>query len=204
MGEDAALAGYERFEFDDGRWTRPVFKRGGGPAVIIIHEMPGLHPLVIRFADRVAAAGMTVYLPSLFGIPARRSRPAMRWARCCGRSASAASSTSGPARLQPDRRLAAGPGPQGPGRLRRARGRRRRHVLHRRLRPGDDDRAGRGRAGAVAAVPAAAKRRAAQGAIDALAGRDRLRQAAAGGRGPDRDGPAVLGRPFVPDERSPR
>jgi dienelactone hydrolase len=35
--------------------------------VIVIHEMPGLHPLVIRFADRVAAAGMTVYCPSLFG-----------------------------------------------------------------------------------------------------------------------------------------
>jgi dienelactone hydrolase len=39
--------------------------------VIIIHEMPGLHPLVIRFADRVAAAGMTVFLPSLFGEPGR-------------------------------------------------------------------------------------------------------------------------------------
>ena len=71
MGEDAALAGYERFEFDDGRWTRPVFKRGSGPAVIIIHEMPGLHPLVVRFADRVAEAAMTVYLPSLFGAPGK-------------------------------------------------------------------------------------------------------------------------------------
>jgi dienelactone hydrolase len=71
MGEEAALAEYERFDFDDGRWTRPVYKRGSGPAVIIIHEMPGLHPLVVRFADRVAAAGMTVYLPSLFGTPGR-------------------------------------------------------------------------------------------------------------------------------------
>jgi dienelactone hydrolase len=33
--------------------------------------MPGLHPLVVRFADRVAAAGMTVYLPSLFGAPGK-------------------------------------------------------------------------------------------------------------------------------------
>ena len=33
--------------------------------------MPGLHPLVVRFADRVAAAGMTVYVPSLFGQPGR-------------------------------------------------------------------------------------------------------------------------------------
>lgn len=66
-----ALDPYERFDFDDGRWKRPVFKRGSGPAVIIIHEIPGLHPLVVRFADRVAAAGMTVYLPSLFGEPGR-------------------------------------------------------------------------------------------------------------------------------------
>lgn len=68
---DAALAAYERFEFTDGPWTRPVYRRGSGPAVIVIHEMPGLHPLVVRFADRVAAAGMTVFLPSLFGQPGR-------------------------------------------------------------------------------------------------------------------------------------
>ena len=56
MGYEAALAQYEKFAFDDGRWTRNVYKRGSGPAVIVIHEMPGLHPLVIRFADRVRRA----------------------------------------------------------------------------------------------------------------------------------------------------
>src|SRR5258708_30099608 len=71
MSYEASLAAYTRSDFDDGRWTRPVWRRGAGPAVIIIHEMPGLHPLVIRFADRVAAAGMTVFLPSLFGDPGR-------------------------------------------------------------------------------------------------------------------------------------
>ena len=71
--DHAALAEYARSDFTDaaGRWTRPVFRRGQGPAVIIIHEMPGLHPLVVRFADRVAEAGMTVALPSLFGEPGR-------------------------------------------------------------------------------------------------------------------------------------
>jgi dienelactone hydrolase len=39
--------------------------------VIVIHEIPGLHPLVVRLADRIAAAGMTVYLPTLFGEPCR-------------------------------------------------------------------------------------------------------------------------------------
>jgi dienelactone hydrolase len=61
------LAGYERFAFTDGRWTRNVYRKGSGPAVIVMHEMPNLHPQVVRFADHVAAAGMTVYLPSLFG-----------------------------------------------------------------------------------------------------------------------------------------
>jgi dienelactone hydrolase len=71
MADVDVLKGYTLFDFDDGRWVRPVYKRGSGPAVIIIHEAPGLHPLVVRFADRVAAAGMTVFLPSLFGKPGK-------------------------------------------------------------------------------------------------------------------------------------
>jgi len=72
-----ALKDYQRFDFTDpaGRWTRPVWRRGTGPAVIVIHEIPGLHPLVIRFADHVAAAGMTVFCPSLFGDPGRDVTP---------------------------------------------------------------------------------------------------------------------------------
>ncbi|MGH6870142.1 MAG: dienelactone hydrolase family protein [Rhizomicrobium sp.] len=71
MDYTAALKDYAGFDFTHGKWTRHVWRRGAGPAVIVIHEMPGLHPLVIRFADRVAAAGMTVFLPSLFGEPGR-------------------------------------------------------------------------------------------------------------------------------------
>lgn len=62
---------YTEFAFDDGRWSRQVFRRGSGPAVIIMHEIPGLHPQVVEFADRVAEQGMTVFLPSLFGEPGR-------------------------------------------------------------------------------------------------------------------------------------
>jgi len=71
MDYSAALKDYTKFSFDDGRWSRDVYRRGHGPAVIIIHEIPGLHPQVIRFADRVAAAGMAVFLPSLFGTPGK-------------------------------------------------------------------------------------------------------------------------------------
>ena len=65
------LPGYTLSDFSDGRWTRPVYRKGAGHGVIIIHEMPGLHPLVVRFADHVVDAGMSVYLPSLFGQPGR-------------------------------------------------------------------------------------------------------------------------------------
>jgi dienelactone hydrolase len=75
-----SLDRYKSFDFLHGPWIRKVFWRGTGLAVIIIHEIPGLNPLVVRFADRVADAGMTVYLPSLFGEPGanagwRRVRP---------------------------------------------------------------------------------------------------------------------------------
>ena len=67
-----SLKDYTGFDFTAGPWTRKVFRRGSGPAVIIIHEIPGIHPLVIRFADRVAAAGHTVFLPSLLGEPGKQ------------------------------------------------------------------------------------------------------------------------------------
>ena len=77
MDEDYSLEAFTRFDFTDpaGRWTRPVYRRGSGPAVIVIHEMPGLHPLVLRFATRVAAAGMTVFCPHLFGDAGKEIRP---------------------------------------------------------------------------------------------------------------------------------
>lgn len=69
---DDGLSGFERFEFDDGRWTREVYKIGSGPAVIVIHEVPGLHPGVLAFARDLAASGLTAYCPSLFGKPAKQ------------------------------------------------------------------------------------------------------------------------------------
>ncbi len=69
---DDVLAGFERFDFDDGRWTREVFKIGSGPGVIVIHEVPGLHPGVLAFARDLAASGLTAYCPSLFGKPAKQ------------------------------------------------------------------------------------------------------------------------------------
>lgn len=65
------IPGYIEFDFTADGLTRQVFRRGSGPAVIVIHEIPGIHPLVIRFADRVVAAGHTVFMPSLVGVPGK-------------------------------------------------------------------------------------------------------------------------------------
>jgi dienelactone hydrolase len=49
--------------------TRRVFVSGEGPAVIVMSEMPGIYPLVSRFARRVRDEGFTVWMPQLFGDP---------------------------------------------------------------------------------------------------------------------------------------
>jgi dienelactone hydrolase len=46
-----------------------VFRRGTGPAVIVIAELPGITPKVLEFADRVVDIGCTAVLPHLFGWP---------------------------------------------------------------------------------------------------------------------------------------
>lgn len=75
MSHDDVLAGYERFEFKAGRFNRPVYRRGEGPAVVVMHEMPGLHPQVVEFADALVDAGLSVYLPVLFGKPGKPIDP---------------------------------------------------------------------------------------------------------------------------------
>ncbi|MFZ4690385.1 MAG: FKBP-type peptidyl-prolyl cis-trans isomerase [Polymorphobacter sp.] len=65
------LGDYRICNFTSEPWTRPVYRRGTGPAVIVIHEVPGLHPLVVDFADRLVEHGMTVFMPSLFGTPGK-------------------------------------------------------------------------------------------------------------------------------------
>ena len=50
----------------DGK-TKRVFVAGKGPAVIVMAEMPGIYPLVARFARWVRGDGFTVWMPDLFG-----------------------------------------------------------------------------------------------------------------------------------------
>lgn len=65
------LPGFTESSFTHDGITRAVYAGGTGPAVIVIHEIPGLHPQVVEFAQRVVDAGFSVRMPSLFGTPGR-------------------------------------------------------------------------------------------------------------------------------------
>jgi dienelactone hydrolase len=69
------LGDYTEDSFSHEGKARRVFRRGTGPAVIVISEVPGITPRVVEFADRVAdpaaGAGCTAVLPHLFGEPGR-------------------------------------------------------------------------------------------------------------------------------------
>jgi dienelactone hydrolase len=67
----AALAAWTLGEFTGAGLTRPTYRRGSGPAVVVIHEIPGITPKVVAFANDVVAAGFTVVMPSLVGEPGR-------------------------------------------------------------------------------------------------------------------------------------
>jgi dienelactone hydrolase len=64
-----AVPGFEAGTFTHEGHEREVYTAGTGPGVIVVHEMPGLHPGVTAFGQRLVDAGYRVYLPSLFGRP---------------------------------------------------------------------------------------------------------------------------------------
>ncbi|WP_329388395.1 dienelactone hydrolase family protein [Streptomyces sp. NBC_01351] len=72
---DHDLSGYERGSFTHEGTSRGILRRGTGPAVIVMAEVPGITPKVLEFADRVAAIGCTAVLPVLFGEPGLDPRP---------------------------------------------------------------------------------------------------------------------------------
>jgi dienelactone hydrolase len=67
-----ALEGFELQPFTSSTGIKHnVYRTGAGPAVIVIHEMPGITPLVAAFGRKIAERGMTAVLPDLFGTPGR-------------------------------------------------------------------------------------------------------------------------------------
>jgi len=55
--------------------THTTYRRGTGPGVVVIAEIPGITAEVIAFADEVVALGCTVVLPHLFGDVPSSSSP---------------------------------------------------------------------------------------------------------------------------------
>jgi dienelactone hydrolase len=68
---DDELSDFEATTFADAGKERVVYRRGAGPAVIVIAEMPGITPKVAEFARRVASIGCTAVMPHLFGMPGK-------------------------------------------------------------------------------------------------------------------------------------
>lgn len=72
-GESPEQRGWVRSVFAVGDVTdevrHDIYRKGSGPAVIVIHELPAITPRVIDFGDDVVAAGFTVVMPSLVGSP---------------------------------------------------------------------------------------------------------------------------------------
>ena len=69
------VEGFTESEFEYEGARRTVYRRGQGPGVVIMHEVPGITPPVAAFARRVADEGFTVAMPHLFGTPGKRLTP---------------------------------------------------------------------------------------------------------------------------------
>lgn len=65
------LAGWEQAPFTAAGVTHPVYRRGSGPGVVLLPELPGMSPAVMALADRLVASGFTVAVPSIIGTPGR-------------------------------------------------------------------------------------------------------------------------------------
>ncbi len=75
---EADLTGWTAAPFTAAGYTHDVFRKGEGPGVVLIPEMPGIHPGVLALGNHLVDNGFTVACPSLYGTPGAPSnfRPA--------------------------------------------------------------------------------------------------------------------------------
>ncbi len=70
MDASSGVEGFTRETFTSASGaSHEVLRRGEGPAVLVIHEVPGITPRVADFGRAVAGRGLTAVLPSLLGTP---------------------------------------------------------------------------------------------------------------------------------------
>jgi dienelactone hydrolase len=68
-GPEADLTGWTASPFTAAGYTHDVYRKGEGPGVVLIPEMPGIHPGVLALGNHLVDNGFTVACPSLFGTP---------------------------------------------------------------------------------------------------------------------------------------
>lgn len=68
---EADLTGWSAAPFTGGGYTHDVYRKGEGPGVVVIPELPGIHPGVLALGNHLVDNGFSVVIPSLFGAPGR-------------------------------------------------------------------------------------------------------------------------------------
>ncbi len=68
---EADLTGWSAAPFTGGGYTHDVYRKGEGPGVVLIPEIPGIHPGVLALGNHLVDNGFTVAMPSLFGVPGK-------------------------------------------------------------------------------------------------------------------------------------
>ncbi len=67
-----SIPGWDHSTFTHDGVTHATYRKGSGPAVVVVHEIPGITPKVLEFAERVVAQGFTVVMPLLVGEVGRK------------------------------------------------------------------------------------------------------------------------------------
>lgn len=67
----SVLDDWQKGSFTAAGITHDTYRRGSGPGVVVVHEVPGITPKVTQFANELVDAGFTVVMPDLLGVPGK-------------------------------------------------------------------------------------------------------------------------------------
>ncbi len=70
------LETYSRSRFEHGGFAHDVYRKGRGPAVLVLGEFPGISAELAGLGDQIVEIGCTAILPSLIGTAGRPYAPA--------------------------------------------------------------------------------------------------------------------------------
>jgi len=65
------LSGWSKSSLTAASITHDTYRKGSGPGIIVVHEIPGITPAVAKFANDLVDAGFTVVMPDLIGVPGK-------------------------------------------------------------------------------------------------------------------------------------